>query len=99
MSGQSQWGGSAPWNSQDSSSPSVPVLRYGFVVKSKMATSMFQKAKWRKDGEKGPFLLSFKDSGCHHIILLASYWPKLSLMAITAMEAKNCSLYFSGQLS
>lgn len=51
---------------------------------------------WRK---RACFLLSFKDSGSHHFILLASYWAILSLRAIAAMESKNCSLYFSGQLS
>lgn len=57
-------------------------------------------SKMEKGWRKGPvFLLSFKDSGSHHFILLASYWPKLSLRAIAAMEAKNCSLSFSGQLS
>lgn len=92
MSGQSQCGGSAPWNSQDPSSAFVPFLRYGLVLKPRMVTSTFQRAKWRKD-----ILTVFKDSACI-ILLLASCWPKFSLVARAAMETKNC-LYFSRQLS
>lgn len=43
--------------------PSVPSVRYSLIVNSKMETFMFQIANWRKDGENGPFSLSFKDSG------------------------------------
>lgn len=44
-------------------------------------------------------LAIFKNSGCYHIILLlASCWPKLRLLAIVAMETQNC-LYFSSQPS
>lgn len=75
MNSGSQRDDSVPENSQDSSSPSVLFLRYGLTLKSKMLTSMFQIAKWRKDGE-GPAVLCLEDSGCYHIVLLASHWPK-----------------------
>lgn len=44
-------------------------------------------------------LAVFKESGCYHIICpLRPCWPKLSLLAIAAIETKNC-LYFSRQIN